>query len=139
MVYRQKGAKACFWRMLALGAFPVTSVAVAWFSWPHLIGTEVFYIMAGIGYKPCDFEKYKLITEKAELSGNPIISRFPDSFHDLTEVSTLNSMSRTCELWYILRHLMWNTTSSINAKLNWKNMVCSSLINTTLLKMFPKS
>ena len=85
--YRQKGPEAWAWRILALGAFPFTSVAVAWFSWPHLIGTEVFYIMAGIGYEHSDFEKFKLITEKAELSGNPIVSRFPDNFQDLTEVT----------------------------------------------------
>ncbi|CAC5380035.1 unnamed protein product [Mytilus coruscus] len=33
---------------LSLLLFPILSVAVAWFSWPHLIGTEVIYIMAGI-------------------------------------------------------------------------------------------
>ena len=73
--------------MLAFAAFPFTSVLVAWISCPHLIGTEVFYIMAGIGYNHSYFEKYKLITQKAELSGDPNISRFPDSFDDLTEVS----------------------------------------------------
>ena len=86
ILYRRKSAKACCWRVLALGMFPITSVAVAWFSWPHLIGTEVFYIMAGIGYKHSYFKKYMLITQKAELSGDPNVSRFPDSFHDLTEV-----------------------------------------------------
>ena len=86
--YRKKGAAACCWRVLALGAFPVTSVAVAWFSWPHLIGTEVFYIMAGIGYRHSYFKKYKLITQKAELSGDPALSHFPDSFHDMTEVNS---------------------------------------------------
>ena len=83
---RQKGAKACCWKVLALACFPFTSVAVAWFSWPHLIGTEMFYIMAGIGYKHSYFKKYKLITQKAELSGDPNCSRFPDSYQDMTEV-----------------------------------------------------
>jgi len=75
------------YKILALAAFPFTSVFVAWVSWPHLIGTEVFYIMAGIGYDHSFFKKYKLITQKAELSGDPNISRFPDSFDDLTEVN----------------------------------------------------
>ena len=72
--------------ILSFGAFPITSVFVAWISWPHLIGTQVFYIMAGIGYNHSFFEKYKLITQKAELSGDPNMSRFPGSFEDLTEV-----------------------------------------------------
>jgi len=93
--------------------------------------------MAGIGYKHSDFEKYKLITEKAELTGNPIVSRFPDSFHDLTEV--LNICICTYELCYIHRHLMWQRIRDTNAELNCRNLVCSSLISTTLLKMFPKS
>ena len=79
--------QGCMWKILAFGAFPFTSVAVAWFSWPHLIGTEVFYIMAGIGYRHDYFDKYKLVTQKAELSGNPNLSRFPDSMDDLTEVT----------------------------------------------------
>lgn len=72
--------------MLAFGCFPITSVAVAWFSWPHLIGTEMFYIMAGIGYKHSFFKKYKLITKKAELCGDPNVSRFPSDYQNMTEV-----------------------------------------------------
>jgi len=55
--HRKSGSKSFIWKLLAFGCFPITSVAVAWFSWPHLIGTEVFYLMAGIGYKHSDFEK----------------------------------------------------------------------------------
>ncbi|XP_065899514.1 uncharacterized protein [Dysidea avara] len=91
---RQKGAKACCWKVLALACFPFTSVAVAWFSWPHLIGTEMFYIMAGIGYKHSYFKKYKLITQKAELSGDPNCSRFPDSYQDMTEASEISQYSK---------------------------------------------
>lgn len=73
--------------ILSVAAFPITSVFVAWVSWPHLIGTEVFYIMAGIGYDHSFFKKYMQITQKAELSGDPNMSRFPDSFKDMTEVN----------------------------------------------------
>ena len=61
---------------------------MTWISWPHLIliGTEVFYVMADIGYNHSYFKKYRLITQNAELSGDPNISCFPDSFDDLTEI-----------------------------------------------------
>ena len=37
----QKKCTSCCFIVMALIAFPFFSVAVAWFSWPHLIGTEV--------------------------------------------------------------------------------------------------
>ena len=89
------------YKILALAAFPFTSTFVAWVSWPHLIGTEVFYIMAGIGYNHKYFQKYKLITQKAELSGDPNVSRFPDSFDDLTEVSLYTDITVHIYLYYV--------------------------------------
>ncbi|XP_053402941.1 uncharacterized protein LOC128558118 [Mercenaria mercenaria] len=69
----------------ALLCFPLLSVAVAWFSWPHLIGTMVFYIMAGIGYQHSSFKKYRRVVEKAELSGNPGLDHFPTRVEDLKQ------------------------------------------------------
>lgn len=77
------------YKILAFLSFPVLSVSVAYFSWFHLIGTEVFYIMAGIGYNHSYFDKYKLITQKAELSGNPRLGYFPSSADTLMNVSEL--------------------------------------------------
>ena len=47
----------------------------------------MFYIMAGIGYDHSYFQKYKLIIEKAELSGNPNVDVFPSSADTLMNVS----------------------------------------------------
>ena len=81
-----KGPRKCCYVILSFVCCPILSVSVAYFSWPHLIGTEVFYIMAGIGYDHSFFAKYKLITEKAELSGNPKCANFPCSADSLMNV-----------------------------------------------------
>ncbi len=78
--------RGCCNKILALGCFPILSVGVAYFSWPHLIGTQVFYIMAGIGYDHSFFKKYKLVVRKAELSGNPRLAHFPSSAETLINV-----------------------------------------------------
>ncbi|VDI82422.1 Hypothetical predicted protein [Mytilus galloprovincialis] len=70
-------------RIAATFLFPVLSVSVAWFSWPHLIGTEIVYIMAGIGYKADMFKEFFIIAEKAKRSGNPIINHFPKYKKDI--------------------------------------------------------
>lgn len=80
------GKSHFIFKVLAVVCFPVLSVSVAYFSWPHLIGTEVFYIMAGIGYEHSYFKKYKLVVEKAELSGNPRVAQFPMSADTLMQV-----------------------------------------------------
>ena len=89
-LWRYNGRRQCCYKILAVCLFPILSVAVAYFSWPHLIGTQVFYIMAGIGYEHNYFKKYKLITEKAELSGNPRLAYFPSSADVLMNVSATN-------------------------------------------------
>lgn len=86
-LFRYRGPRQCCYKIMGILCFPVLSVAVAYFSWPHLIGTEVFYIMAGIGYEHSFFNKYKLITQKAELSGNPRCGYFPSSADTLMNVS----------------------------------------------------
>ena len=82
-----KGPKICLYRILSIVLFPVLCVSVAYFSWPHLIGTEVFYIMAGIGYRHKYFKKYKLVTKKAELTGDPKLSRYPKTAEELMQVT----------------------------------------------------
>ncbi|XP_055997796.1 uncharacterized protein LOC130047213 [Ostrea edulis] len=79
--------KNCGFVTLSLLSFPILSVSVAWFSWPHLIGTEVIYIMAGIGYRPKFFKEYFRIVEKSESFGNPIIDRFPTNHKDVMSVA----------------------------------------------------
>ncbi|CAC5397300.1 unnamed protein product [Mytilus coruscus] len=85
--HRSKKQKSMVWSIIfflaAILLFPVLSVSVAWFSWPHLIGTEIIYIMAGIGYRADFFEKFIRIAEKAERSGNPIIDHFPKNKDDI--------------------------------------------------------
>ena len=88
-LWHYNGPRQCCFKILAMLVFPILSVSVAYFSWPHLIGTEVFYIMAGIGYDHSFFKKFKLITEKAELSGNPRCAFFPESADTLMNVSAL--------------------------------------------------
>ena len=83
----RKGGRACCYRILSFALFPILSVSVAYFSWPHLIGTEVFYIMAGIGYRHKYFKKYKLVTLKAELTGDPKLSRYPKTAEELMQVT----------------------------------------------------
>ncbi|XP_061171881.1 uncharacterized protein LOC133181379 [Saccostrea echinata] len=79
--------KNCGFVVLSLICFPFLSVSVAWFSWPHLIGTEVIYIMAGIGYRPKFFKEYFRIVEKSESFGNPVIDRFPTSHKDVMAIA----------------------------------------------------
>ena len=90
-----KGPKICLYRILSIVLFPVLCVSVAYFSWPHLIGTEVFYIMAGIGYRHDFFEKYRLVATKAELSGDPKLSKFPTSVEELTQVCMYGPLKPT--------------------------------------------
>ncbi|CAG2253296.1 unnamed protein product [Mytilus edulis] len=82
-----KKQKSWFWSyfftLAPIVTFLMLSVSVAWFSWPHLIGTEIIYIMAGIGYRADFFEKFIRIAEKAERSGNPIIDHFPKNKDDI--------------------------------------------------------
>lgn len=82
------GKRHCCIKILGILCYPILSVGVAYFSWPHLIGIEVFYIMAGIGYDHPFFKKYKLVTEKAELSGNPRCAHFPTTADTLMNVSS---------------------------------------------------
>ena len=89
-LWRYNGPRHCCYKVLAIfPCFPVLSVAVAYFSWPHLVGTEVLYLMSGIGYKHGYFTKFRLITEKAELSGNPRCAYFPSSADTLMNVSVI--------------------------------------------------
>ncbi|KAL3837479.1 hypothetical protein ACJMK2_022833 [Sinanodonta woodiana] len=61
--------RLCF-RLMAILSYPTLSTAVSWFSWPHLIGIEVFYILGGIGFKPKFFQDLLRVAEKEERSGN---------------------------------------------------------------------
>ncbi|KAK3597066.1 hypothetical protein CHS0354_022071 [Potamilus streckersoni] len=61
--------RLCF-RFMAILSYPTLSTAVSWFSWPHLIGIEVFYILGGIGFKPKFFQDLLRVAEKEERSGN---------------------------------------------------------------------
>ncbi|XP_071144153.1 uncharacterized protein [Mytilus edulis] len=79
---KSRAKHICF-VVLSVVLFLILSVSVAWFSWPHLIGTEVIYIMAGIGYRPRYFKKFFRVVEKIELQGNPIIDTFPTTHKDI--------------------------------------------------------
>ncbi|CAG2198946.1 unnamed protein product [Mytilus edulis] len=68
---------------LSVVLFPVLFVFDEWVSSPRLLGTEVLYIMTGIGYRPKIFQRYFRVVEKAVLHGNPIIDRFPTNYNDL--------------------------------------------------------
>jgi len=64
---------------------------VSYISHPHLIGTEIIYIMFGLGYHSEFYAEYRRMVQKAELCGNPALDEVPKSFKNLVHGAPGNS------------------------------------------------